>query len=552
MGLLDELKFSLGGALIRKASTTTSKWSENYVILGKPKPGPHTFYWHPWQREMMDCTTNWSGRKAAQMGYSHVALCKAISANDIQKIDVLYLLPKRSPDAADFSKAKFDGLLELSPHLQQLYSNTRNIGHKQAGSVNLYIRGARSRSGLKSISVGLQIWDELDEMPKRQLALALERSSGYDEEDTQLIKISTPTVPDFGIDAEIKFTDQSIFVFKCPNCSQLTDLPFPHCLKITADSLDDQVGLKKSYIFCPLCKGKLNHEDKPRFLAGGKWVPQKSGFETRGFLINQYYSTVIPPWRIAETYIKGHTMGEESELQEYWNSKGGIAYLPEGARVSDADIAACIRGHSRKDVPNYASRLITMGVDVGKVLHVWLDIWELPEVLGADLNMFARCRNVYHGILDTYDELESMMSDFQVKHAVIDWQPDERKTYEFCQKFAGFAHRCYFHRGLGKKRMMISEDELLVGVGRTPWLDLSLGRFQLPRRTIELPHDMLPEAKIQMKNLAKLQKKDDDGNVISRYVSTGTDHYAFARLYSEIALPFAAAGGRSENVTAFL
>lgn len=550
--LLLELKQGIANRLIRQASVTCSKWAENYVHLGKPKPGRQSFRWHPWQKEMMDCDSDWTGRKAAQMGYSHTALCRAIHANDIPKIDVLYLLPKRSPDAADFSKSKFDVLLELSPHLESLYSNTRNVGLKQAGSVNLYIRGARSRSGLKGVSAGLQIWDELDEMPKRQLALALERSSGYEESDTQLIKISTPTIPDFGIDAEIKYTDQSTFVFKCPSCSRYTDLPFPDCLKVTCDSLSDQAGLRQSYIFCPLCKNKLPHEAKPDFMSidrGSHWEPHAKGFTTRGFLINQYYSTVIPPWRIAETYLKGQF--EESELQEYWNSKGGIAFLPEGARVSEQDIKACYKGHSLKDVPPRC-HLITMGVDIGKWLHIWIDQWMLPEHLGPDLNMFARCRNLYHGSVKSYEELDQIMVEWQVVHCVLDWQPDERKTHEFCQRFIGHAHRCYFHRGLSKKRLMINEEEQLIGVGRTSWLDLSQGRFLPPRRTIEMPCDTTPECLKHIQNLARLTKKNDEGNPVSKYISRGDDHLALARLYSEVALPFAATNGNHENVLALL
>jgi hypothetical protein len=546
--ILLDLKTQLANNLIRKASVKCSRWAENYVILGKPKPGRLSFKWHPWEKEMMDCEENWSGRKAAQMGYTNVSLCRGIHANDIRKIDVLYLLPKRSPDASDFSKAKFDSLLELSPHLSNLYSNARNIGHKQAGSVNFFIRGARSRSGLKSISTGVQVWDELDEMPVKQLSLAIERSSGYDEDDTQLIKISTPTIPDFGIDAEIKRTDQSVFVFRCPSCSRRTHLPFPDCLKITADSLDDEANLRNSYIFCPLCKNKLNHEAKPEFLSlsrGAKWEPQVKGFYTRGFLINQYYSMVVPPWKIATSYLKGQI--EEADLQEYWNSKGGLAHMPEGARVNAEDIKACFGTHRLTDITP-RGQLITMGIDVGRVLHYWIDQWLLPESLGADLNMYAKCRNLKHGFVNHFEELDQIMSDYQVVHSVIDWQPEERASHNFCQRNIGRAHRCYFHRGTRNKAINVNES--LIGVGRTSWLDLSQGRFK--GRTIILPYDMLTEAKNHLMNLVRIQKKDKDENPVSKYISVGTDHYAFARMYSEVALPLAISAAKNEDVSAFL
>jgi hypothetical protein len=507
-----------------------------------------SFKWHPWEMEMMDCDSDWSGRKSAQMGYTNVALCRGIHTNDIKKIDVLYLLPKRSPDAADFSKAKFDALLELSPHLGELYSNIRNIGHKQAGYVNFFIRGARSRSGLKTISTGLQVWDELDEMPVKQLALAIERSSGYDEADTQLIKISTPTIPDFGIDAEIKRTDQSVFTFKCPKCSRRTHMPFPDCLKITTDSLNDEQALRRSYIFCPLCKNPLEHELKQDWLSlvrGSSWQPQVKGFYTRGFLINQYYSMVIPPWRIAESFLKGQT--EASELQEYWNSKGGLAHMPEGARISESDIQACLGNHRLSDRPPHG-QLITMGIDVGRVLHYWIDQWLLPETLGSDLNMYAKCRNLKHGFVDHFEQLDQIMHDFQVLHAVIDWQPEERSAHNFCQRFYGHAHRCYFHNGTKNKSINVNES--LIGVSRTSWLDLSQGRFKT--RTMSLPWDTTSEAKKHIMNLVKIQKKDKDDHPVSKFISVGADHFALARMYSEVALPLAISAAKNEDVSTYL
>jgi hypothetical protein len=547
--LMIELRSQFASGLIRKASMDCPRWAQNYVVLGKPKPGPMSFKWHPWEKEMMACDSNWSGRKAAQMGYTNVALIRGIFTNDIKKNDVLYLLPKRSPDATDFSKAKFDSLLELSPALNNFYSNAKNVGHKQAGGINFYIRGARSRSGLKSISVGQQTWDELDEMPKSQMALATERSSGYDEKDIQRIKISTPTVPDFGIDEEIKTTDKSIWVFRCPSCSRWTNLPFPDCLYIASDSLQNEALLKESYIFCPLCKNKLHHETKHEWLgleAGAHWEKQDSKFSTRGFLINQYYSTTIEPWKIAESYIKG--LSDPSALQEYWNSKGGLPHVPEGARVNPNDFK--FGDYSNNDRPNTQGQLITMGIDVGsRVLHFWIDQWFLPPAIGAELNMFAKCKNLRHGTCK-WTDLQNLMRDYQVIHAVIDYQPETTKSLEFCIRFAGHAHMCYPNRGAIGKAIKKNDPEYRVGVGRTAWLDIALGRFK--NATILMPRDTLEDAKKQIMNLIRITKKDQDDQPIARYISVGPEHFGMARYYSEIALPLAVAGQRNQNITDFL
>ena len=86
-----------------------------------------------------------------------------------------------------------------------------------------------------------------------------------------------------------------------------------------------------------------------------------------------------------------------------------------------------------------------------------------------------------------------------------------------------------------------------VSVDRTSWLDLSLGRFRTKR--ISLPRNTDLEYKTHIKSLVRISEKDDDGNVIGRYIKNGEDHYAHARNYAEIALPLALAMGYTSSIT---
>jgi phage terminase large subunit GpA-like protein len=89
------------------------------------------------------------GMKGAQVGFTETVLDIALYNMDIHAKDVLYVLPSKTPDASDFSAARFDTMLELSPYIARMFSNTKNVGHKKAGSVNFYLRGANSRGGLE-------------------------------------------------------------------------------------------------------------------------------------------------------------------------------------------------------------------------------------------------------------------------------------------------------------------------------------------------------------------------------------------------------------------
>lgn len=555
MSLAAQLAIAVAQGLTRRSSTSCSKWTENYVILGKPVPGPVRWNKHPWSKEMHDVEGDWIGKKAAQMGYSQVALDRAIYTIDIKGIDTLYILPKKNPDAADFSKAKFDTMIELSPHLKALFSNVRNIGHKQAGTVNLFIRGARSRSGLKSISTGLKIYDEFDEMPVKNIILAEERSSGYEAGDKQNIKISTPTIPDFGIDAQFKQSTQESFIFRCPKCSKYTELVFPDCIVLGSDDLQDERGIRNSHLRCKECGGTLDHKSKPEWLMlkefGGSahWCnTQNKQSYRRGFGVNQLYSFMVEPWEIATLMLKAEY--SEDDEAELWNSKMGLAHLTKDSVVTDAQIEACYAGYKQSDYIQPIGQLITMGVDVGKWIHYHIDQWLIPKVLGPDLNILSTPRNLAHGKVASFEELDTLMRKYQVVRAVVDANPERRKAFEFANRFSGHVSLCFFNRGINGKNMHINENMMSVAVDRSSWLDLSQGRYK--RKAIMLPNDTTAEFREHTKTLARVPKKDPDGNPTVKYVSRGADHSAFARLYSEIALPLAVSNAENQDVNLFL
>ena len=246
--------------------SSCSEYACKYRVMGKPFPGAWTTFWHPWLKDMLDCQAErMIGQKAAQMGFTEVALNKVFYAIDIEKENVLYVLPITHPDSSDFSTSRFDPALELSPHLGRLFNDVKNVGHKRAGVCNLFVRGSRSRSQLKSIPAGRMIFDEVDEMVQENITLAFERMSG--QKTKQAFLLSTPTRDGYGINAFFQNSTQEEFFFRCPHCGQQIRFEFPESLVITADTINDP-RLFESYLRCPRpsCHGKIEHEQKPYLL----------------------------------------------------------------------------------------------------------------------------------------------------------------------------------------------------------------------------------------------------------------------------------------------
>ena len=518
--------------------------------MGKPFPGPWTFLHHPWAKEMCDSTHQVTvGQKAAQMAYSEVALNRTFKAIDLDGDSVLYLLPNMKPDASVFSSSRFDVALELSPHLRNMFSSVRNVDHKRAGSANLYIRGSRSRTQLKSLPVAGIVFDEVDEMVQKNIVLAFERTSGQQEENIWIFMVSTPTIEGIGINGYFEDSTQDHFFVQCPHCSRMIEFPFGTediggCLRVTAEKLTDP-EIYNSYIVCPECDHKLDHKTKVDWMnEKHEWVSAFPNRTVRGFYINQLYSMVLPPYRLAEAYIRSQT--NASDEQEYFNSKGGLPHIVKGARITDKDIADCMGNY-----PTQASmqgNLTTMGIDVGKWLHFEIDQWMLDPAATStnDVNLIAKPRMLRSGKVKDFHELDTLMYDYNINQAVIDIEPETRAATEFCNRFSGLAKMCRYTKVSAKQILNYSN---YVHVDRTSWLDLSLGRF--PRHTIQVPRDISEETKRHMKALIRVYKEDKTGNQIGAYVKKENepDHAAHARNYSEIALHLAANLGGVEDFT---
>lgn len=533
----------ISSGLKRKSVTTPSRYACAYRVMSKPIPGLWSFKYHPWLKEPHDSTSPFTVvQKAAQLGFTEWALNVTFFKVDVESTDVLYILPSES-DASDFSAGRFNPAIEASPYLSKLFSDVSNVGHKRAGQNNIYIRGSRSRSKLKSIPTGVVIFDEVDEMIQKNIPLALERASG--QKVRQFLFLSTPTIEFTGINEYFIDTTQEHFFFRCPGCSRLIELTFPECLVITAERIDDP-NVYNSHLKCSHCNKKLDHELKSEYFQKSEYVPTFSDRENRGFTVNQMYSCFLHPSNLAISYLKGQK--DDADLQEFYNSKLALPHTPTDAKIDDAMIQSCIRNYL-KGITNKLP-WVTMGVDVGKYLHVEIDEWNLPKIRtpGLDINDEATCRILFEGTVTTFEELDTLMRQYRVLACVVDRHPETREAYKFATRFWGRVLLCMYGRGLyGKQVQLGSESERTITVDRTSWLDLSLGRFK--NKTIELPLDLSDEYIKHIKNPVRVPQKDADGNPIVKYINTDDDHFAHARNYSEIALPLAIGAGQVSNIS---
>lgn len=562
--LIQELTMGIADGLQSQSLTSCLRWANKRRIMTGDFPGPFSTKYHPWVREMHNskAPTNYS-MKGAQLGVTEVLINLAFFTIDMRHKDVLYVLPT-SKNASDFSKARFNAALKESPYLNTIFTDTNSIELKQAGSNTLYIRGSRGDSNLKSVPVSVLLLDEVDDMSQRAINLALERLSGHISKTVW--GISTPTIPNYGIHKLYMSSTQEHFVFKCPCCSRLTKLIWPDCVKIIGVGVNDP-QCHASYLRCKECKGKLEQLGKPDWLRRASWevTNKNSNPDIRGFHISQLYSYTISPGELAVAHFKG--FGDEAANIEFHNSKLGQPFIGDGAKLTDTDIDDCIANYAMDDDrPEVGcGRLITMGVDQGKFLHIEITEWFFDE-LTVNLNTGARAKVLWQGKFseEDWDQLDILMREFQVQHAVVDIDPQVIPAKHFARRNPGYVTLSRFRRGVTAKEISIADegdDAPIATVDRTTWFSTALGRFRKPRR-IQLPHDISLEYREHLKAPIRTyvrsgtsedaRKKQGSSDLVAKYISTSPDHYALARVYSEIALPLAASHVSGENVARFL
>lgn len=525
--------------LSRKSVQSCSHWSRNYRIMGQPYPGNWSSKYHPWTKGMCDSDAQIQvGQKSAQAGYTEVALNRIFYNMDINHHSVLYVLPTEG-DASDFSASRFNPALELSPHLRSMFSDASNVGHKRAGSKNLFVRGSNSRSKLKSLPVNGLVFDELEEMNQDNIPLAEERTSG--QVDWWRFYLSTPSIAGYGINILYEDSDQEHFFFQCPSCSRYIELGHDN-LVCTAEHVRDP-RITDSHYICTECKNVLPHQDKHLYIGKtGIWRPTVANRVVVGWHVNQYYSPTITPQMMATAYLK--SLVDPAAEQEYYNSKLGLPHSVKGSRVTDYDLEQCYKSFTMKDKADN-QRLTTMGVDVGTELHITIYEWELGAY--GDININSKPRPIAYLKRRHFEELDQLMVDFQINFCVIDANPEKRKAQEFADRFYGFVRICYYGNSVSGRTINKSSSEMACTVDRTSWLDLTLNR--IIRHQMHLPGDMPEEAKKHIKALTRIYRKDNDGNPVGKWINSEPDHFAHSSNYAEIALQFAHEAFENEDIS---
>ena len=442
---------------------------------------------HPFQVDM----------KSAQMGLTTRAMLRAIYNGRYRGFrGILYLFPSRT-DVSDFTKSRIDPLISENPDtIGEWVRDTDATNIKRIWNCFLYLRGMKSRVGLKSVPGDFIVYDESDEAAQNAVDMADERMSHSIYREKMML--SNPTLPDYGIHKEFLLSNQKYWLLKC-RCGQWNDLvkDFPECLVETKNRVIRA---------CRKCGKALNP-------ARGEWVAMKPRVKERsGRQYSQLYSQFVSPAEIL------HKFRATNNMKDFYNLKIGVPYIEAENRLSVEEVMALCGDEgmsSGEKVPCF------MGVDQGKGLHA---------VIGKDHPGYSG-QLVHMNVYKDWEEIYSLMDNFNITRAVIDAQPELRNARELAKKFKGRVFLNYYsehQRGSYKW----DEEKLIVTCNRTESLDASHQEIKLAQ--IILPKEC-DEVRMFAKHLhnvgKKLEEEEETGSKRYIYVKLGDDHYRHAYNY---------------------
>lgn len=463
-------------------------------------------------------------KKAAQIGATELAINLAFYVLH-HFGSVFYALPPGKVQSS-FAHARVNPAINVSPHILAETGDVDNVGLKTwANGHNLYIRSTSIPGGdptkaaqLSEAPADMAVIDEFDRVPPAAVPLVLDRLG-----DSRLgwkFFLSTPTYPDYGIDAEYLDSTQHEAQVRCQICDQWQWLDW-------ANVVGPDSTCAGARLLCVYCHNAIDRQgawDKDQ--TGGarmRWQARKPHAATLGFWIPKLVSDRAS---LTELWYKKEKATKETDTQAFWNGDLGLAYEPAGSRLTRAVIGACA-AHSSV-YPDYldGARWCAMGVDVGIELHYWIK----DRVDGG------RERTVALGTVLHWEDLDALMVRYGVQRCVVDDAPELREDVKFAARFPGKVWRGQEMDSPDAELATWNKTKGVVRIERTHGLDEARAKFDdgvdlLPA------HWEVDDLVDQLCVSLRARRVRADGREVYHYPQTSRpDHYHHAKLFCEVAM----------------
>lgn len=436
--------------------------------------------------------------KCSQIGFSTLAIIRAIHMAKFMEANVIYTLPSKSV-VKDFVSPKVDPLIESNPYIKAMIGQTDSTALKSIGKRFLYFRGSWEQGSAISISAHILINDEVDRSNPKVLRTYKTRldAAKADRPDLGWVwQFSNPSIPGAGVDEKYQLSDQKVWKIRCPHCNRWQTLDYP-----------ESVNFKTAEFICKSCFKVLTPEDRRK----GLWVKKFQDRSISGY----HFSQMMVPWIPASKIIE-ESKGDQSV---FYNFTLGLPFISKDQSVGRQTITNCI-------TPDVNTRTnVAMGVDNGIVK---------TYVVGNKQGIFRV------GETESWEEIEAIRNQYNAV-MVIDANPYPNQPKKLVERYRGKVYIHYYvedKKQVGTIRWGEGDGRGVVESDRTKIIDQVVSDLTARDITFNLTLTDLDQYINHWGNMYRVVKENQKGMRVAvwEHIEGKPDHFAHATIYWRIAL----------------
>ena len=494
-----------------------------------------SFEGHEYQQKILeDPSQNIVILKSAQIGISEMsarlALAKAVLINGFSTI---YTLPAASA-AQNFMKTRLDPVIQSSPYLSELVSkDVDNSSVKRFGESYVYLKGAQVDRQAISVPADMIVMDEVDN--SNQDVLTLFESRLIHSRYAMTVKLSTPTIPGYGIDLAYKQSRRSMNMCKCNHCNEWFYPDYFDHVKIPKykgelasvsrrDFADPRFKWMEAYVACPSCGLEVDLSPANR-----EWVVENpdENFPAAGYRVSPFdCPSIIKPAAL----VKAST--EYERKQDFYNQRLGIPMEDKETSLQRGELDACLISEYPGGGFSYV-----FGLDMG--MTCWMTI---AAVLPDNTLIIVKVLSI--PLFSVAEEVPKIVREYKCRMGVIDHGPYTETVYRLQQVLLNSFAGIYVTKSKGIDLFKVKDQDEDKEKGKLHVRQVTISRdrcFDMIMMMVRSGHILKvsckhdEEWKSHMTDQKRVREFRDDELVFVWRKTSGEDHMAHSLLYALVA-----------------
>ena len=520
-------------ATINAFSTKTlPEWIvKNTKINGQP----FSFKNHEYQEEIArDESQEVVVRKCAQVGISELSARMALAlTNVIPGYTAIYTLPT-AKFAAVFMRTRIDPVIQSSEYLSQaVHQSTDNADVKRFGDSYIYMKGSQSTNSPLSIPCDHLFHDEIDASDQEVLSVYQSRltHSIYKRKT----KLSTPTLPKFGIDYEFYRSRRHFNMVKCNHCNAWFAPDYYKHVKVPGSTMDLKevtkqnlfsINYREAFVECPSCGKAPSLQPEHR-----QWVCENpdENFVAAGYQVTPFDApNIISPGYLIEAST------QYRKRTDFDNQNLGIPAEDKDATLTQEELQAGL-----VENPGLGWGYGTvMGLDMGLLCHC---VIAAPKPDGT----FPIVHTEVISLGDVQKRRKELARQYRVRITVVDSLPYTETVIRMQEEDPNLYGAFYMETKtldthVVKDREADKEkgtmDLRQVNVNRNKAFDALMGDVRAGFVTkVKDENDDLWIAHMQDMKRVKGYDQENELRYVWRKSQGGDDHFHHATLYAWVA-----------------